>query len=385
MTTRPPPPRTLVALAVVVAALPSPVAAQRYWKSTLYPYLYYSTVDHLWVAARFGLHSPIGFVERPELNLASLTLDASASTEGSYALLADAQAPAWWEGWRAGLTLTATRANRLGYYGLGNDSPYDADSVTAGRPYFYRVSRTSRSARLTVQRRLAGPVRLLAGGTLEHTDFRELPGESLFRRDHAAGAVDSSTVPFSDRVLRAGVIVDTRDHELDPHRGILVEALYASGKGYTRTTAAARVYVQPVEKLVLGARLAGERMGGSPPVAAQMVMESSERPYIAVGGYRSLRGYHDARFVGAGKLLGGIEARYALLWAPGILELKIVGFYDVGRVFAAGETVRLTGDDLHASGGLAAALRIQRGSLLVLGAGFGSEGGQLLFGTMWSY
>lgn len=364
---------------------PRPLAAQRFWKHTLYPYFYYSTVDGVWGGGHFGLHSPLGYVERPEPHLAAVALDASASTQGSYAVAADVQAPAWWEGWRVGLTFAAARANRLGYYGLGNDSRYDKSSVTASNPYFYRVSRTTRSARLTVQRRVAGPLRLLAGASIEHVDFRELPGGSQFRFDHASGAVDSSTVPFDDAALRAGVILDSRDHEVDPHRGAFLEALVASGKGYRRTTVAARAYVRPAERLVLAARLAGERMSGDPPVATQMVMESSERPFIAVGGYRSLRGYYDARFVGPGKLLGGLEARYALVWAPSILEVKVVGFYDAGRVFAPGEEVTITSDGLHASGGAELAARIQRNALIVLGAGFGAEGGQILFGTTWSY
>jgi len=59
----------------------------------------------LWFALHYGRYSPVGFVERPEPNFAYINLDAGASTQGSYAFLVDAQAPAWWAGWRAGLTL----------------------------------------------------------------------------------------------------------------------------------------------------------------------------------------------------------------------------------------------------------------------------------------
>src|SRR5713101_8355416 len=158
--------RRRVAAAVVLlaaAGAPASLAAQRLWRTTLYPYVSYSSIDGLWGAAHFGKYSPIGFAERPEPNSAAVTLDASASTQGSYAVVADAQAPAWWKGWRAALTLTAARANRLGYYGLGNATVYSADSVTPGRPYLYRVSRTTGTARLTVQRQVVGPLRLLAG------------------------------------------------------------------------------------------------------------------------------------------------------------------------------------------------------------------------------
>lgn len=373
--------------ALAVAALtPALAAAQRgAWVDQLYPYAYYSTIDGFWLAGRYGWYSPMGFTDRPEPNFASLKFDAGASTQGSYLLNLDATAPAYWDGWRFGVTLTASRANRLGYYGQGNSSPYDKDSVTAANPYFYRVSRTTQSARLTVQRRIAGPLRVLAGATLEHTNFRDLPGASRFQQDRVGGVIAAGTVPFSDHVVRAGLVVDWRDQEIDPHRGVFVEGLVGRGRGYTRTTAAARVYLHPLEKVMIAARVAGERMTGSPPVSAQMTMESSEGPSVALGGYRSLRGYYDARFVGPGKIAAGVEVRYALLWAPRLLELKLVAFYDCGRVFGPGEAVRLTGDGLHASAGGEVALALVRNTLFVLGVGKGTEGAQLLFGTTWSY
>jgi len=137
--------------------------------------------------------------------------------------------------------------------------------------------------------------------------------------------------------------------------------------------------------VMVAARIAGERMTGSPPVSAQMTMESSEGPSVALGGYRSLRGYYDGRFVGPGKIAAGVEVRYALLWAPRLLELKLVAFYDCGRVFGPGESVRLTGDGLHSSAGGEVALALVRNTLFVLGVGKGTEGAQLLFGTTWSY
>jgi len=375
-----------IAAALLAALAPALVAAQRgVWVDQLYPYAYYSTIDGFWIAGRYGWFSPMGFTERPEPNFAAIKFDVAASTQGSYLISADAAAPAYWDGWRLALTLTASRANRLGYYGQGNSSPYDADSVTPARPYFYRVSRTTQLAQLTVQRRIAGPVRVLAGATLEYTGFRELPGESQFQRDRTAGTIGPGEVPFNDHVLRGGIVVDWRDQEIDPHRGVFVEGLVGRGRGYTRTTAAARVYAHPFEKVMLAGRLTAERMTGSPPVSAQMTMESSEGPLLALGGYRSLRGYYDARFVGPGKIAAGVEVRYALLWAPRLLEVKLVAFYDCGRVFAPGESVRLTSDGLHSSAGGEVAVALVRNTLFVLGVGKGTEGAQLLFGTTWSY
>jgi outer membrane protein assembly factor BamA len=312
-----------------------------------------------------------------------VNVDAGASTQGSRALVLDAQAPAWWDGWRAGLTLAAARDNRLGYYGTGNDSRYAPDSVTRAGQYFYEVSRTRLVVRATLQRRVVGRLRALVGGTIGHSNFRALPGPSVFARDVAAGALDATA--FTDHVARAGLVLDTRDNEVDPHAGLFVEGLLASGSGYTRRTTHARLYVHALDRLVLAGRLAAEGMGGTPPLAAQQEMESSDGPFVALGGYRSLRGFYDGRFSGPGKLIGGLEARYALVWAPSVLELKLVGFYDAGRVFAPGEAVRLTTEGLHHSGGAELALRLLRNSLLVIGYGRGPEGGELLFATSWSY
>jgi outer membrane protein assembly factor BamA len=352
------------------------------WYNTLTPYGYYSSIDGWWIAGYARVYSPIGFRERPEPNRAAITLTGGASTQGSYLVELDAQAPALWEGWRAAVTLDALRANRLGYFGIGNDTRFDTDSNTPFTPYFYRVSRTSDLARLTLQRRLAGPLRLLVGGSLEHTTFRILPGDGLFARDRAAGIADSA--PWNDAALRAGLVADTRDNEIDPHTGILAEALLATAQHYNRTTVGLQAYVHPTERIMLAGRVVGERMSGAPSISVMQVIESSGRPYVGVGGYRSLRGYYDSRFIGPSKLLGGIEARYALIYFPSVLEVKLVGFYDTGRVFGA-NAFQLTTRDLHSSAGGELMIRFGRNGVLVAGAGFGSDGHQFLFGSSWSY
>ena len=367
----------LGALVGLLAWAPS-LDAQRVWHRTLYPYALYSTGDGFWGAAHFGLYSPIGFAERPERNAADVGFDASGSTHGSYGFVADAQLPGLWTGWRVRLTASATRDNRLGFYGLGNDAAYEADSVTTDSPYFYQVRRTTQDARVTVQRKLIGPLRALAGAGIRHTEFRAPSGGSAFGEDSAYG-------PFSDRTVRAGLVFDSRDNELVPHSGLMVEALFASGSGYTRKTGSARVFVHPLKRLVLAARLAGETTGGNPPLAAQLEMESSELPFFAVGGYYSLRGYRNGRFIGPSKLVGGFEVRYAPVWAPTVVELQIVGFYDAGRVFGPGESLRVTTTDLHQSGGGEVAVRFLRNTLMVAGVGAGSEGAKFVFGTQWSY
>jgi outer membrane protein assembly factor BamA len=381
-----------VLLVALAGASSPPLAAQtaptskHAWVDHLYPFVYYSSIDGFWGAGHYDWSSPMGFAERPEPNFGRVALDVGASTQGSYAFIVDAQAPAYWDGWRLGLTLSLTRANRLGYFGQGNGTTYDRDSTTGpGRSYFYRVSRRTHGARLTVQRRIVGPLRVLVGGSFDHTDFRELPGESMFQRDRIAGVIGPEDLPFNDAVGRAGIVLDSRDLEVDPHRGVFAEALVSSGRGYTRTTAAVRAYAHPLERLILAARVGAEKMTGTPPISAQMTMETSDGPVIALGGYRSLRGYHDGRFVGPGKLVGGVEARYGFLWAPRLLEVKLFVFYDAGRVFGPGESVRLTREGLHSALGGGVAVAMLRNTLLTVFGGKGTEGAQFAFAATWSY
>ena len=320
----------------------------------------------------------MGFADRPEPTFGRAAFDAGASTQGSHVLTIDAQAPAYWDGWRLGLTLSLTRANRLGYFGQGNTTTFDHDSTSGpGRTYFYRVSRMTRSARLTLQRRIAGPLRVLVGGSLEHTAFRALPGSTRYQRD--------STGPFNDRVARAGIVFDRRDLEVDQHRGVFAEALVGSGRGYTRISAALHVYVHPLDRLILAARVGGETITGTAPLAVQQTMETSDGPVVALGGVRSLRGYYPGRFVGPGKIVGGVEARYGLVWAPRVLEVKLFAFYDAGRVFGPGESIRLTRHGLHAALGGGVALALVRNTLLLLEGGKGTEPAQVTFATAWSF
>jgi len=374
-----------VALVALGVAGSGPLAAQRYWDRTFAPGGYYSITDGFWLGAYGRVFSPvIGARDRPEPHLAWVDLRGGASTEGSFFVNVEAQAPAWWEGWRLALLLTHQRQNRLGYYGLGNATVFSADSVGVARPYFYRVSRTTTAARASLQRRVVGPVRVLAGVTLSRTDHRDLPGETLFERHLATGALDADDIPFADAAVRAGVVVDTRDHEIDPHSGVFLEGLYTTGKGYRRVTGSARVYLRPVPKLFLAARIAGETVSGGAPLAVLGVLESSENPVVAVGGYQSLRGYRPGRFTGPDKLLAGLEVRYAVVLAPPY-EVKLFGFYDLGRVFSTTEPFRLGTDGLHGGGGGGGAARIGRNTLFVLGAGFTPEGWDLLLETRWSY
>jgi hypothetical protein len=73
------------------------------------------------------------------------------------------------------------------------------------------------------------------------------------------------------------------------------------------------------------------------------------------------------------------------MWAPRLLEVKLLGFYDAGRVFGPGESVRLTGDGLHDAWGGGVGLALMRNTVVTFVLGKGAEGTEFMFATQWSY
>jgi hypothetical protein len=80
-----------------------------------------------------------------------------------------------------------------------------------------------------------------------------------------------------------------------------------------------------------------------------------------------------------------VEARYGVLWSPRVLELKLLAFYDAGRVFAPGESVRLTTEGLHSALGGGVGLAMMRNTVFTFVVGKGTEGTEVLFTGGWSY
>src|SRR5207237_973839 len=112
-------------LAAQAAGEPNP---RHNWVDHLYPALWYSSIDGFWLAGHYDWSSPMGFAERPEPTFARVALDADASTEGSYSIIAAAQAPAYWHGRAFGSTDGLIRAHRFGLCG-----PMGSRSAIASR------------------------------------------------------------------------------------------------------------------------------------------------------------------------------------------------------------------------------------------------------------
>jgi len=266
----------LLASSPAAAQLPAIFPAGSAWKDLFYPKAFWTPREGFTAGAYFGIALPTRYADQTASPYRILTsLDGQVSTSGSRFLALDAWAPALADGWRFHLTLALKHWMREPYFGLGNGTTTDAGDI-GGRDRYYRIERVRNYARGDVQRRIIGPVRLLVGFHWEHWFLDTLRTESALGAEIAAGGLDRIGIGTADVSARVGLVVDTRDREAATRRGILVEAIHTRADAdvlgdvtYSRTSMSARGFLSFGERWGLAARLAGQSMGGAPPLGSR--------------------------------------------------------------------------------------------------------------------
>jgi hypothetical protein len=266
--------------------------------------------------------------------------------------------------WRGRLAFT--RNVDTGWYGLGNatvDDPVDG-------PRYYNYRRTQERLQTDARVRLAGALEAYGALRTTVTGIGVYPGSLLERdRERLVAVEDHGELLFS-----AGIVVDTRDHELAPSWGAVLELGARGGAGlgapfgYYGATAEARAFVPIVgERAVLAVRLLGDLLGGNPPFD-ELARHGGLSPSDATGGGSSLRGVPAQRYHGRGKILGNTELRLRVVpFDIGGTHFFLGGlvFVDAGRVF---EGDGLDGDSLGLHLGLGGGLRLEWGTTFVVRA-----------------
>lgn len=364
-----------------------------YWIDVFYPKLFATSREGFTAGGYYAFIQPLRFEEyaAPPPYRASIALQGQASTSGSRSLILEVRAPHYVEGWRFVGAVGVRRHARDNYFGIGNDTELDNDNVTGAQPHFYQALHQRLFGRVDVQRRIVGPLRLLAGVQVERWKIRRLDGPSVLALDAARGADPTIGVPTTDATARVGVVLDTRDDEVAPAQGVLVEAIVSGADqdwvgdvSYTRVTVSARGYVPVTSRLRVAGRVAVERMGGTPRFGSYYTFEGSDRASTALGGGTSHRALDDHRFLGRHKLLGNLDARYTVYAIPTLARASVVAFLDVGRVFED-EEFRFTTDDLKVGGGTGLFLHVARAAVAGFTAGVGPDGVVWDFHTRWPF
>jgi hypothetical protein len=204
----------LLLAAVLVAG--GPAAAQEPWRASYYPYPLKGPNDKLSLVAHWHTSQAADYYDAVPF-AGILSVEAGANADGSRFGAARFRWPRMAEGWRLYAEAGRRRENRFGYFGIGNAAAAEPDDLPPDSPYGWRVGRTRTWGRVELTRQIYGPARVALSGGVTDASYRALPGESVFRDDHAVDPGDT------DATVRLTLIVDSRDNEVVPSRGALLE------------------------------------------------------------------------------------------------------------------------------------------------------------------
>jgi hypothetical protein len=187
-------------------------------------------------------------------------------------------------------------------------------------------------------------------------------GTTRLSEDAAAGKVRGTGHGFVD-IVQVGAVYDTRDFEPDPTRGVFAEVtnelsappigsrfafdkLFVHAKGYQK------VFGYAAQRLVVAGRAGLGYTFGSAPFFEYQDEWSTEGSIEGLGGFHTLRGYKQARFLARMMAFSNLELRYRFARFSILGQefgLMVVPFVDAGGVWNRLNT--LTVDNLRISGG----------------------------------
>ena len=209
-----------------------------------------------------------------------------------------------------------------------------------------------------------GIVRPLIGIGVRYTDIRDFTGSKVDAEDssgHDVTAIEQSTRMHTDclagvitgcqggfeNLLKLGISLDTLDFEPDPYSGVLAQAVAEfSGKAlgsdfeYERVTSSIsgyRMLFPEVARLVLAGRGVYSMQFGNAPFFSLPTLAFNTRDRIGLGGFDTMRGFIDRRFVGDSAVLVNTELRWSIFDGGYVfgqhLRPMLAPFVDAGRVF----------------------------------------------------
>jgi outer membrane protein assembly factor BamA len=350
------------------------------WRTSYFPYVTGMANDGPELAFRVRYWQPAEYEDRVTTR-AALTGDAGFTFRGGRHVKLQYKAPRIWNGWRLNTFAGAIREVRFGFFGLGNDAPFNKNLVTKANPYIYRVRRTRYRGLFEVTKQLQGPLQVAILGDIERARFTSLPAASLFKTDFGP------ELKQTDASGRVAVVYDTRDNEYNTHKGLLLEAggqVASGGDGYTRLYTVLRGYLPVREGTVVAARIAASGTGGTPSLDARYTIPAWENWIPVLGGPYSQRSLDTGRLAGKHVILGNLEVRHDLLAFGDLGAITLLAFTDAGRVFEQ-ENFKLTTKGLKWGGGGGIALRILRSSILTFNFAGGPDGFNFSFGQGWMF
>ena len=233
---------------------------------------------------------------------------------------------------------------------------------TQGSRYYNRYLLVKPKAEINLARDFfGGLVRLSVGVNIAHASVTDYNNTTVLDKhnEHNKLAEDSASLTGYeggwDNGLKLAAVYDSRDFAPNPKNGSIQDftiGLYGKLLGsdfqHQRYTFSSRNFYTPqsVKFLTLAVRGVYSVQTGDTPFFNQNVISFADEFKTGLGGYRTLRGYQQDRFVADVKILGNVETRFNFYEAHTYgqsFEFMAVPFIDAGKVFDTVSDTDLSG------------------------------------------
>jgi Omp85 superfamily domain len=238
------------------------------------------------------------------------------------------------------------RTVNAGYFGIGNATPAIANpDGSLGSRYQY-VHREIR-ARVNLRQSLGGAHSVMYGLALRNVNVASYAGSKLDldsrRTDEKGDPYIRGLETLNHAVLSGGLIYDTRDNEITPHKGSFDQYALRGGAAtptragvyYGGFNAILRRYVPLGGPFVFAARAFVDAMAGEVPFY-DLSQGGAFIPIDLPGGGQGVRGVPNGRYSGLVKMVANVELRVTHLRFRLFGDDFRIGnniFFDTGRVF----------------------------------------------------
>ncbi len=219
-------------------------------------------------------------------------------------------------------------------------------------PYYNRYLLVKPKAEVNLARDFfGGLVRLSVGVNVSHatvTDYNNTTVNDKYNEITKLAVDKESLTGFEggwDNGLKLGAVYDSRDFAPNPKNGSIHDfslSFYGKflGSDFThqRYTFSTRNFFTPKEAdyFTLAVQGVYSVQHGDTPFFDQNILDFADNQITGLGGYRTLRGYQQDRFVADVKVLGNIETRfnfYKFYTLGQTFDFMVVPFMDAGKVF----------------------------------------------------
>jgi len=365
-----------LALVLTLLAAASPLAAQGRWLSNYYPYIASSPNTFPLLGARYDYRRDAEW-DDPWLSDGSLAATVALGFNGSQMATVVFRAPGLWDGWRLFAEAYGVKDSRMGYYGIGNASPFDA-SIEERNSLYYLVRRGRLGGRAEVTRRIAGHFEAALATGMVATQFTALPAPTLF------GMQVGDTLNGTDYTGSLRLVFDSRDREYNPNTGALLQIGGLVGNAYSRFSGDFRGFAPPWFSTVVAGRVTAVTTAGTPPLSSAYELELWEGSRFQYGGQETNRGLAGGRFIDADQLSASLEVRQTIIDVGDFGGVGVIGFLDAGRVFPQGE-LSLTTDGMSVGWGGGLLFRALKAGIMTLNFAGGPDGYVFSATTGWSF